>query len=369
MTAELADAFPDARVLAVGGREDVFERMGVAERAATILPAGRFAGSYRSLSPLLPRIVRRTVDEPVISSSYAFAHHVRSRSLHVEYCHSPLRQLWIAENRYRQTGGRVLSGGMRAFGDHLRELDLKAVADVDVIVASCENVRKRVERIYGREALVVHPPVTLTTFYPDAVDREGDLVLLVARLVEPYKQVRSALEMFASLPFRLAVVGDGRDAAALRAVAPPNAIFVGRAGDDDLRRWYSRAAVVLFPGEDDFGLVPVEAMACGTPVVALDAGGARETVTDGVTGLRYPTPDDLRSALEQALNRRWDSDAIRNHAQGFSSDTFVERMREIVRNALSGAQRRRHLSGSARAGALGSSSPVGQPSIAADSGR
>jgi glycosyltransferase involved in cell wall biosynthesis len=341
VTAALSHAFPSARVLAVGGTNEVIERMGLAGRAETILPRGRFASAYRWLSPALPRIVRRTVDGPVISSSYAFAHHVRSRSLHVEYCHSPLRQLWIAEDRYRQSGGRHLSMGMTAFGDYLRKADRDAVAHVDVIVASCENVRRRIDAIYGREAHIVHPPVDLEAFYRDAVDREPDLVLLVARLVEPYKQVRGALEAFRELPVRLVVVGEGRDAASLRAVAPPNVEFVGRARDDELRRWYSRAAVVLFPSEDDFGLVPVEAAACGTPVVALDAGGARETVVHDLTGLRYATPGDLSEALRQALNRRWDAEIIREHAQAFGSDIFVERMQAIVDDALSGSPKTR----------------------------
>jgi len=336
VTAALASAFPDARVLAVAGTDEVIEEMGLAGRAETILPRGRFARSYRWLSPALPRIVRRTVDEPVISSSYAFAHHVRSRSLHVEYCHSPLRQLWIAEDRYRRSGGRLLSLGMSAFGDYLRKADREAVARVDVIVASCENVRRRIETIYGREAGIVHPPVDLGTFFPDSVEREADLVLLVGRLVEPYKQVRSALDAVRSLPFRLVVVGDGRDADSLRAAAPDNVTFVGRARDDELRRWYSRAAVVLFPSEDDFGLVPVEAMACGTPVVALDAGGARETVVHDVTGLRYGSAAELGSALETAMNRRWDAETIRSHAQTFGSDVFVERMRTLVEDALAG---------------------------------
>jgi glycosyltransferase involved in cell wall biosynthesis len=336
VTAALASAFPDARVLAVAGTDEVIEEMGLAGRAETILPLGRFARSYRWLSPALPRIVRRTVDEPVVSSSYAFAHHVRSRSLHVEYCHSPLRQLWIAEDRYRRSGGRLFSLGMSAFGDYLRKADRDAVAHVDVIVASCENVRQRIETIYGREAQVVHPPVDLETFHPDGVARETDLVLLVGRLVEPYKQVRSALDAFRTLPFRLVVVGEGRDARALRSAAPPNVSFVGRARDDELRRWYSRAAVVLFPSEDDFGLVPVEAMACGTPVVALDAGGARETVVHDVTGLRYGGPAELGPALEAAMNRNWDAEAIRRHAQSFGSDVFVERMQSIVEDARTG---------------------------------
>jgi len=330
VTAALADLVPDAHVLAIGGNRAVFERMGVGDRFETILPTGKFEGSYRSLTPLFPRLVRRTVDEPVISSSYAFAHHVRSRVSHLEYCHSPIRQLWIAEESYKRALGGRFAVALRVFGNRLRRADLEAVADVDTIVASCENVRERVNRIYGRDAAVVHPPVSLDTFYPEPIEREPDLVVLVARLVEPYKQVRSVLETIGTLPLRLAVIGHGRDAATLQAGAPPNVTFVGRVGDDELRRWYSRAALVVFPSEDDFGIVPVEAMACATPVVALDAGGARETVLHEVTGLRYADPTRLAAALEEAAARGWDRQRIREHASTFGLPAFAEQMRTIL---------------------------------------
>jgi glycosyltransferase involved in cell wall biosynthesis len=330
VTAALADILPEARVLAIGGKRPVFERMGVADRFETILPTGKFEDSYRSLTPLFPRLVRRTVDELVVSSSYAFAHHVRSTVRHVEYCHSPIRQLWIAEESYKAALGARFALALRLFGSRLRRADLVAVRAVDTMVASCENVRTRVNRIYGRDAVVVHPPVSLDTFYPDAGEREPDLVLLVARLVEPYKQVRSVLDTVAKLPVRLAVIGHGRDAATLQAAAPANVTFVGRVGDQELRRWYSRSGVVVFPSEDDFGIVPVEAMACGTPVVALDAGGARETVIHDVTGLRYPEPKALAGALKDALARAWDRNRIREHASSFGLPAFSARMRKIV---------------------------------------
>lgn len=330
VTAALAVAFPKARVLAVGGMDAVFERMGILGRVDTVLPRGRLEGSYRILAPLMPRAVGRTVDDIVVSSSYAFAHHVRSRTLHVEYCHSPLRQLWIAEDRYLATSGVALRTGMRVFGAYVRRADRAAVSRVDVIVSSCENVRQRVRAVYGRESEVVYPPVSLEAFSPAPVERERDLVVLVGRLVEPYKQVRSALQAFRGRSERLVLVGGGRDAAVLQAAAPPNVTFAGRADDAELRQWYSKASVVLFPSDDDFGIVPVEAMACGTPVIALDAGGARETVIHGVTGLRYREPASLSATLDTALSMRWDHEAIRRRAFDFDTAVFVERMQRIV---------------------------------------
>jgi glycosyltransferase involved in cell wall biosynthesis len=219
-----------------------------------------------------------------VSSSYAFAHHVRAQGVHVEYCHSPLRQIWIAPGRYEKAVGPTMRLGMNMFDGWLKKMDLEAVAHVDYMVATCENVRARIKAIYGRDAPILYPPVRTDAFFPTSNTRERGLCLTVARLVEPYKAVGLLLRLFSDLPYRLVVVGDGRDATALRQVAPPNVTFIGELPDDELRGWYNRASVVVFPGEDDFGLVPLEAMACGTPVVALDAGGARETVAEGVTG-------------------------------------------------------------------------------------
>jgi len=339
VTAALARAFPEARVLAVGARASVLARMQIEDRTTTVLPLDRLRTGYRYLSPVLPRLVARTVDDAVLSSSYAFAHHVRSTRVHIEYCHSPLRQLWVAEEQYRDTLGSAMRFGMALFDGYLRRADRRAVANVDTIVASCENVRRRVRAVYDRDATIVYPPVSLGAFYAEAVPRERDLVMLVARLVEPYKQVAAVLDLFADLPYRLVVAGDGRDATRLHARAPANVTFVGHVGDDDLRALYSRASVVVFPSEDDFGIVPIEAMACGTPVVALDLGGARETVVHDVTGLRYPH-GGLREALIAAMERGWDHNLIRSHAVKFGDERFVDQMQTLVADALAAGRRR-----------------------------
>ena len=329
VTEAFARAFPEAELLFVGADRAVLERMGVSDRATTILPLGRFRGRYRSLAPIYPLLAGSRSADVVLSSSYAFAHHVRARDFHLEYCHSPLRQLWVAEDRYRASVGGTMRAGMTLFGGPLRRLDRRAVERVDELVASCENVRARIRSVYAREAAVLHPPVDTAVFRPSGAEREAGLALAVARLVEPYKAVRSLLDVFAQLPYRLVVAGDGRDGAALRASAPPNVEFVGHVGDDELRDWYGRASLVVFPGEDDFGLVPVEAMACGTPVVAADGGGARETVVHGATGLRF-RDGGLEQAVRQAMETEWDASAIRLHALAFDTSAFVERIRGLV---------------------------------------
>lgn len=329
VTAALAEAFPAAEVLVIGGRRSVLVRMGVEDRARVLLGMGRLPDGYRALSPVLPAMLRRQGADVVLSSSYAFAHHVRARETHVEYCHSPLRQIWVKSREYERALGGAMATGLRAFGPFLRRSDLRAVAEVDQIVASCANVSDRIREIYGRRAQIVYPPVTTDSFFPTSAERERGLALLAARLVEPYKAVTETLETFRTLPYRLVVAGDGRDSTKIRASAPANVTFLGELGDDELREWYSRAEVVVFPGEDDFGLVPLEAMCCGTPVVALDAGGARETVVQGVTGIRFRT-GGLAQAVQEAMEREWARDRITAHAAAFSKDAFIDAIRVIV---------------------------------------
>jgi glycosyltransferase involved in cell wall biosynthesis len=329
VTQAISEAFPEAGVLVIGGHEQVLARMGIAERAVSVLPLGRLSRDYRSLSPLFPQLLARCHADVVVSSSYAFAHHVRADGVHVEYCHSPLRQIWVARRHYERAAGPTMRIGMNVFQSWLKRVDLEAVARVDRIVATCENVRARVRAIYGRDAAVLYPPVRTDVFFPTDAQREPGLCLTVARLVEPYKAIRLLLGLFSGLPYRLVVVGDGRDALALRRFAPPNVTFVGELADDQLREWYNRAPLVIFPGEDDFGLVPLEAMACGTPVVALDAGGARETVAQGVTGLRC-SPEQMGDALRIVLERDWDRQRIRDHAAHFGKERFISSLRDLV---------------------------------------
>jgi glycosyltransferase involved in cell wall biosynthesis len=329
VTQALGEAFPGARVLVIGGDRTVLARMGVADRATSVLPLGWSPRGYRYLAPLCPLLLAGCRADVVVSSSYAFAHHVRARALHVEYCHSPLRQVWVAQRPYEEAAGVLLRLGMKSFAGWLRQMDLRAVARVDRLVASCENVRGRIKRVYGRDAAILYPPVRTDVFFDTGSAREPDLCLVVARLVEPYKAVGSLVRLFSRLPYRLVVVGDGRDAALIRRHAPRNVSFVGALADDELRDWYSRAATLIFPGEDDFGLVPVEAMACGTPVVALDAGGARETVLQDETGVRFQ-PGQLETALRVALGRDWDHEQIRRHAAQFGKERFIRAIRQLV---------------------------------------
>lgn len=200
----------------------------------------------------------------------------------------------------------------------------------DVWVANSHHIAKRIESAYGRRARVIHPPVDVDTFGAAEVERE-DHYLVVGRLV-PYKRADLAIEAFRGRDEQLVVVGDGRDRERLEQTAPPNVRFLGRVGGDALVKEMARAKALVFPGEEDFGIIPVEAMAAGTPVIAYGQGGILDSVVDGVTGCFFQdaTSVALGAALDEFATMSWDHDVIAAHADSFSEQRFVERFQDLA---------------------------------------
>ena len=324
----------DGPVVALGGRPEVFHDAGV-ESVEIRYPRTFGERHYRQLSLAVPMLSRfaRPVEGNLLASSYAFSHHLRATGRTVVYCHSPLRQVWSGADMYvDHVPGPARRAARLAIG-RLRDADRRAAHRAAAYVANSAAVADRIRRYYGIEpAAVVHPPV-------DAHFRRYDLpredhYVWAGRIVEPYKRLGAVLEAFRAHPGRrLVVVGDGRDAPRLRATAPPNVRFVGPLGTAEVARAYATARAVIFPSEDDFGLVPVEAMACGTPVVALGRGGALETVVDGVTGVLFgePTPAALNRALARFEAAAWDEGAIARYAEeSFGRPHFIRVMRDVL---------------------------------------
>jgi len=337
VTALLAsDVLPDAPVLLLGGDPEVIERMGIADRVRFMLPRSLVtAGSYRTTSlALSPRLTwRRAWPGPLLASSYAMAHWIRARGETVVYCHSPLRHAWAPDD-YLASASGLTAVGFRAAVGPLRWADRRAAGRAGRYVATSHNVRDRIAGAYGRHDVPIVPPPTDTErFAPGAERRRAGRFLLAGRLVEPYKRVGLALDAFAARPdLELVVAGDGRDAAALRRRAPGNATFVGHVDEVELARLMRESTALLFPSRDDFGMVPVEAMATGTPVVAFRGGGAVDTVVDGVTGTFFDRPvvEDVVRALDVAAATTWDHDAIVAHAERFGAARFVDAMRTLL---------------------------------------
>ena len=263
----------------------------------------------------------------VISLTTSFAKGVRTDpdALHVSYCNSPSNFLWRPQAYFQGAAQRALTSPLRLW---LKAWDRRAARKPHVYVTSGKPVADRIRSFYGREAAIVPPPVEPSWFTRHISD---DFYLVVGRLV-PHKRIELAIEASERLGVPLRVAGEGRAAVHLRRRAGTNVRFLGRVPDEDLRDLYSRAAAVLVPGEEDFGLVPLEAQAAGTPVIAYDGGGARETVEDGMTGIRFApqTAEALASAMKQARRRSWDRSRIRANAARFSESRFRQDFLSII---------------------------------------
>jgi glycosyltransferase involved in cell wall biosynthesis len=284
------------------------------------------------LVPLMPLAwrLRRPLDvDVVISSSHACAKAVRAApgTPHICYCHTPMRYAWdFAAERERFP--RLLRPAARAGMAWFRRWDRKTAERVTQFVANSSAVARRIERAFGRSARVVHPPVDTEFFTPDG--GRDDYFLYVGRLVG-YKRPDLAVATFASLPHRLLVVGAGERRAELESRATPNVSFLGIVDADRLRDLYRRARALVYPVEEDFGIVMAEAQACGTPVIGFAEGGAKDIVEPTRTGwLIEQTVEALGAAIHRAASEQLDEHEIATRAQRFSRGRFHEEFRAIV---------------------------------------
>ena len=300
------------------------------------LPFAR--SKYRSYLPLFPAAIEQFDLDPydlVISSSHCVAKSAVApgRARHLCYCFSPMRYAWDQFDAYfgpARVGTLKSRWLYRPVLARLARWDAATSARVDRFVAISRHVAGRIRRYYNREASIVYPPVDTSFYHPAAVS-SGSHFLIVSALV-PYKRVDLAVAACARLGARLRIVGTGPERARLEREAGSSVEFLGGLSDEEIRDEYRRALAVILPGEEDFGIAPVEAQACGRPVVALARGGALETVGDGDTGVLFPETDvdSLTSALDRVVRTRFDSDRLRRHAEQFSRDRHLEQMRTMI---------------------------------------
>jgi glycosyltransferase involved in cell wall biosynthesis len=339
----LARLFPEAPIftlLHVRGSVDAgLEDRDIRTSFVQHLPAA--ARRYRHYLPLFPVAAERfdlRGFDLVLSSSHCVAKGVRPDpgALHLCYCHTPMRYVWDRYADYFGPGRIGLLGRMivppAAAG--LRAWDVASAARVHRFAANSAHVAGRIRRYYGREAEVIPPPVDVDYFTPGP-DRPGTYDLVVSALA-PYKRLELALEAYRGTGWPLRVVGTGPEEARLRSLAPPEVSFLGRLPDAELREQYRACRAVLLPGIEDFGIVPVEAMACGRPAVVFAEGGGPETVEDGRTGVLFsePTATALRTALATLSSARFDRLALRARAEALRREVFESRIRAFVERAL-----------------------------------
>jgi glycosyltransferase involved in cell wall biosynthesis len=336
----LCERFPCAELFTLvhvhGSVSSTVERLRVHTSFVQRLPFAKRL--YRQYLPLFPAAVEQfdlDAFDLVLSTSHCCVKSVirSARARHLCYCLTPMRYAWDQFDAYfsAERIGQVRRGLARSLMARMARWDRDTADRVDRYVAISHHVAGRIARYYNREASVVYPPVDTLFFCPDGTTPEG-FALVVSALV-PYKRVEVAVAACAAAGVRLKIVGDGPERPALERGATGDVEFLGRRPDEEVRDLYRRAVVVLLPGEEDFGIVPLEAQACGRPVVALGRGGALETIVPGETGLlvNEPGAEAFADAIEIAVDRTFDSRAIRRHAERFSRDRFGDEMEALVR--------------------------------------
>ncbi|OZF28260.1 glycosyl transferase family 1 [Rhodococcus sp. 14-2496-1d] len=297
--------------------------------------------SYAPVLPLMPLAFRRmplTGFDAVVVSHHAFATQAvfATDSPVIAYVHSPARWAWDPELRAGEGGGRAGAAILTALSAVARRCEIAAAPKLTTVVANSSAVARRIDNWWGRDdAVVVHPPVDTEGFTPDpSVEREN-FFLLAGRLV-PYKRPDIAVRAAAEADVPLVVAGDGRAMNACRELAGPKTTFLGRVSHEKLLELHRTTRALLMPGVEDFGIVPVESMATGTPVIALGDGGAMDSVVPGKTGVHVSpgSDDDVIAGFAEAMRSfdpaDYDRAAIRTWAEGFSRSNFRSRMQEVV---------------------------------------
>ena len=331
--------FPDAPIYTSAvNRETLWSDFAGADIRTTWLqhfPAIGHHTHFKKYFPLYAPAFRSfgTIDADCawISSS-TFAKYLRfsERTRTVCYIHNPTRFLWQTDEYLdHEVGNASLNRLVRAVLPLLQQPDRAAAQRMKVLVANSRNVQERIRRCYQRESIVIPPPVQTNRFRLSL--REDGYYLIVSRLLG-YKNIDLAVRACSRTGRNLVVLGEGPQRAALQAMAGPTVQILGRLPDSEVQAHFERCRAFVFPGHEDFGITPVEAMACGKPVVALARGGALETVLEGITGVFFDEPDDDRiiAAFERLEASPWDPARIRSHAEQFSEEAFLAKMTAVM---------------------------------------
>ncbi|PSC06748.1 glycosyl transferase [Alsobacter soli] len=339
----MLELFPEADLFTLVDKMPEKDRGWLAGRKITTSFLQKIPGvgtSYRNLLPLMPLAVEQfdlSGYDVIVSNSHAVAKGVITGpdQLHICYCYTPMRYAWDLQNQYlEESGWTGLRGAMaRLFLHRMRLWDMRTAAGVDQFIACSRYIARRIDKVYRRESTVIYPNVAVDRFPVGPAVRD-DFYLTSSRLV-PYKKMQLIVEAFASMPDRkLVVIGDGPMLEKCKSLATPNVQVMGFQPYPVLLDHMQRAKAFIFASEEDFGIAPVEAQACGTPVLAFDRGGASETVVDGVTGLHFSeqTPAAIRDVVArfETMAERFDPQAIRAHADLFSTERFRREFHDFV---------------------------------------
>lgn len=347
----LCDIYPQAVIIThVAARDNLSEKLlrhEIRETFIARLPyAKKHYQKYLPLMPLALEMVDMSDFDLIISSESGPAKGVipRPDAIHICYCHSPMRYIWDHFHVYRARAGFLTKHLMPVISHKMRIWDVTTAARVDTFIANSKFVAKRINKYYRRSAEVIAPPVAVGEFSPAPSNEIGDHYLLAGELVS-YKRPDLAIEAFTQSGRKLRVIGDGDQRVSLEKKAGPNIEFLGKVSFDQLKYEFARCRALVFPGEEDFGIIPVEVMASGRPVIAFGRGGVVDSVLEGVTGQFFSnqTAQSLNEAIsdfELDLGQRLNTELIVSHAQQFSTDEFVTKFKRMVFRARDDVEQR-----------------------------
>ncbi|MBN1258545.1 glycosyltransferase [Candidatus Peregrinibacteria bacterium] len=291
---------------------------------------------YKFLLPKMAGAVERfdlRSYDVVISSSSAFAHGIKTgpKTKHICYCHSPMRYAWDYTHEYTEHYSAIGRFIVAKLLNPIRQWDYRRARDVDVIVANSRHVQKRIDKYWRRDATVIYPPVDVKRFTPTA--RHEDYFLIVSALT-PFKKIDLAIQAFNRIKRKLVIVGEGAQKEALQAMAGDTIEFLGYKPDETVRTYMENCRALIFPGEEDFGITPVEAMAAGKPVLAYGVGGVTESVVAGTSGEFFsePNPESLIQGLTRLManEKNYDAQKIRAIAEKFDESVFKDKMLNLI---------------------------------------
>jgi glycosyltransferase involved in cell wall biosynthesis len=338
---EIVDLYPNADIFSIvdflddKDRKDIIKGKKVATTFIQKLPFAK--KHFRNYLPLFPKAIE-SFDlreyELIISSSWAFAKGIKKaeNQIHICYCHTPIRYAWDLYDEYTSNLKQPKKILVQKTLQYIRKWDIDSLDRVDYFIANSNFVKERIKRIYNRTAKVIYPPVDINKFILEK--NKEDFYLTASRLV-PYKKTKLIIEAFNEMPDkRLIVIGNGEEYEKIKNIAKSNIKVLGYQPDNVLIKYMQKAKAFVYAAVEDFGIVPIEAMACGTPVIALSKGGTAETVIDGFNGIHFEnqTKESIIKAVKRFEKNKFNSEVIRNTALKYS--TFKELFYDFVKSIL-----------------------------------
>ncbi|KKP37039.1 MAG: Glycosyltransferase [Candidatus Peregrinibacteria bacterium GW2011_GWA2_33_10] len=343
--AVFAEMFPDAPIFTMLYDEKICGKVFPKERIKVSglnkLPEF-IKNKRRYLFPLMPKTIENfdfSDYDIVISSNSAYCHGIitNSNTFHICYCHSPMRYAWDWYHEYKdeQRVGFFKKMIISYLMKKIRIWDKAASDRPDVYIANSKNVQNRLKKYYRTNSLIIYPPVDINRF---KVQKTHEDYFLIVSTLTPYKKIDLAIKLFNKIGKKLIIIGSGNEMQYLKNISENNIEFLGYKNDQEVSEYMQNCRALIFPGEEDFGIAPIEAQACGKPVLGLEKGGLKETIISGKTGELFsePTIESMENALAKLIDNEkfYDTELMRKNAERFGKEVFVERIRDIIKSVI-----------------------------------